>query len=111
MHIHYLNTSSFLCQPLLPGHSAYTLRFDEILATDGDASQFLTVIRGSVYDLKAFEARHPGGDVIRLSMARDASILYESYHPASSAARLAPYKVGTCADAPQVPRWSEMVVD
>ena len=55
-----------------------------------------------MYDLKDFEARHPGGDVIRLSMARDASILYESYHPASSAARLAPYKVGTCADAPQV---------
>jgi predicted heme/steroid binding protein len=77
--------------------------YEEIAATDGDFSQFLTVIRGQVYDLREFWLRHPGGtDVIRLAAGRDSSVLFESYHPLSAQKRLEQYKVGVCVD-PKVP--------
>lgn len=85
----------------LDGLREYT--YEEITATDGDFTQFLTVIRGQVYDLREFWQRHPGGaDVIRLAAGRDSSVLFESYHPLSAQKRLEPYKVGVCAD-PKVP--------
>lgn len=75
-------------------------KYSDVTATEKDESQFLTVIRGKVYDLSNFVARHPGGDVIRLAAGRDASILFESYHPRGMASKLAPFQIGTCQDAP-----------
>jgi cytochrome b involved in lipid metabolism len=34
--------------------------YAEIAATEKDESQFLTCIRGKVYDLKDFVSKHPG---------------------------------------------------
>lgn len=39
------------------------------------------VVHGRVLDISEFANRHPGGDVILLAAGRDASVLFETYHP------------------------------
>jgi len=38
-------------------------------------------VHGRVLDLTDFAARHPGGDAILLAAGRDATVLFETYHP------------------------------
>lgn len=38
-------------------------------------------VHGTVIDVTAFANHHPGGDIILLSAGRDATILFETYHP------------------------------
>lgn len=47
-----------------------------------------TVIRGKVYDISEWANNHPGGTVIRLAFARDATALVESYHHVPSIAKV-----------------------
>lgn len=47
----------------------------------GAADRKITVIRGKVYDVTDFAKHHPGGDqLLNLAVARDATIMFESYH-------------------------------
>ena len=57
-------------------------------------------VRGSVYDLTAFADRHPGGrTMLLLAAGRDATELFESYHPDTSLVEpvLAKYEAGALA--------------
>lgn len=38
-------------------------------------------VHGKVLDITSFAKRHPGGDLILLAAGKDASILFETYHP------------------------------
>mmetsp|Transcript_31137 Transcript_31137/g.45576 ORF Transcript_31137/g.45576 Transcript_31137/m.45576 type:complete len:549 (+) Transcript_31137:112-1758(+) len=38
-------------------------------------------VHGKVLSITDFAARHPGGDVILLASGRDATVLFETYHP------------------------------
>mmetsp|Transcript_47333 Transcript_47333/g.143336 ORF Transcript_47333/g.143336 Transcript_47333/m.143336 type:complete len:142 (+) Transcript_47333:302-727(+) len=40
-----------------------------------------TAVHGRVLDVSDFASRHPGGDTILLAAGRDASVLFETYHP------------------------------
>ena len=64
------------------------------------ASQ-LWKIHGHYYDLEAFLARHPGGDVIELGRGRDCTELWESVHLLSDTPRtlLARFRVEPPVDA------------
>lgn len=42
-----------------------------------------TVINDRVYDITSFLRTHPGGSIIRLAAGRDATSLYQAYHPHS----------------------------
>lgn len=39
------------------------------------------LVNGRVLDISDFAHRHPGGDTILLAAGRDASVLFETYHP------------------------------
>ena len=39
-------------------------------------------VHGRVLDITNFAGRHPGGDLILLSAGKDATVLFETYHPA-----------------------------
>jgi len=67
-----------------------------------------TIIRGNVYDLTSFIARHPGGDEILRACGTDATTLFESRtsesgetigsgtpHSASAQSQLESLKIGT----------------
>ena len=43
-----------------------------------------TIINSKVYDLTDFLSTHPGGPILRLAIGREATELYQSYHPRSS---------------------------
>jgi len=56
----------------------------EVRRHDGRDGSYWTAIYGTVYDISHFMTQHPGGsDVIRLAAGRDATCLFESYHPGS----------------------------
>lgn len=70
-----------------------------------------TTIRGSVYDLTSFVARHPGGDEILRACGTDATTLFETRttadgeavgsgtgHSDSAASQLSSLKIGTLAN-------------
>jgi len=38
-------------------------------------------VHGKVLDITDFAKRHPGGDLILLAAGKDASVLFETYHP------------------------------
>jgi len=42
-----------------------------------------TAIRNNVYDISEFIHKHPGGSVLRLAAGREATCLFESYHPSA----------------------------
>jgi len=49
-----------------------------------------------VYDITSFIKSHPGGDVIGLAAGRDATVLFETYHPTGAPVKvLAKYAIGT----------------
>jgi len=57
----------------------------------------LLAVRGGVYDLTRFADKHPGGrKMLHLAAGRDATVLFECYHPDTSKVEpvLAKYKVG-----------------
>lgn len=60
-----------------------------------------TVVRNQVIDITQFSKRHPGGDIILLSAGRDATVLFQTYHPRGvSQSLLDKLQVGTLADRP-----------
>jgi len=38
-------------------------------------------VHGKVLDITNFATRHPGGDIILLAAGKDATVLFETYHP------------------------------
>ena len=59
-------------------------------------------IHGKVYDITAFIPTHPGGSIIRTSIGRDATILYETHHNLLDVSKinliLDKYLIGEIAD-------------
>jgi len=51
------------------------------LASHNTPKDSWCAIYDGVYDITKFAKRHPGGDVILLASGRDATVLFESYHP------------------------------
>ena len=64
------------------------ISWDEIRDADGRDGKSWAVVNGRVIDLGAFRKRHPGGDVIRICLGREATDLVEMYHPLQSRARV-----------------------
>mmetsp|Transcript_15998 Transcript_15998/g.26142 ORF Transcript_15998/g.26142 Transcript_15998/m.26142 type:complete len:482 (+) Transcript_15998:50-1495(+) len=53
-------------------------------------------VHGNVYDVTNFSNVHPGGDLILLAAGKDASILFETYHPKGVPdAVLRKYRIGS----------------
>jgi len=67
-------------------------------------------VRGKVYNVTSWVSKHPGGvDTIVLNGGRDATQLFEAYHPIKVYSMLAPYYVGEItanADNPDFPPMS-----
>lgn len=58
----------------------------ELQLNDGRSGRIWMALHGGVvYDLTEFLNVHPGGEVMRLGAGRDATILFESYHPGGAA--------------------------
>ena len=51
------------------------------LSSHNNPQNAWAAIHGRVVDLTDFASRHPGGDVILLAAGRDATALFETYHP------------------------------
>lgn len=58
-----------------------TFKTEDVLKHNSPTSAWCSV-HGRVLDITEFAKRHPGGDVILLSAGKDATILFETYHPA-----------------------------
>lgn len=74
---------------------------------EGDA---WLAIRGQVYDVTSWVNAHPGGkDTILLNSGRDATQLFEAYHPVWVSKTLERYRVGSLIDSehPTFPPMSE----
>lgn len=70
----------------------------EEVAAHNTAESAWIAIHGNVYDVTAFVDSHPGGrELLLLSVGREATDLFLSYHPFTTkpAAVLAKYKIGT----------------
>lgn len=81
-------------QPHARRSKVYTLAE---LERHNTASSLKVAVRGKVYDLTSFLSRHPGGRIMLLLAAgRDATALFESYHPNTAKVEplLAKYEVG-----------------
>ncbi|MES1911892.1 MAG: hypothetical protein MHM6MM_004254 [Cercozoa sp. M6MM] len=61
------------------------IKWSEVEQHDGreDAAPW-TVVDGVVYDASDLVRRHPGGDVVRIALGREATSLVQSYHPPAS---------------------------
>ncbi|KAJ3354788.1 hypothetical protein GGF32_002358 [Allomyces javanicus] len=69
------------------------------LAQHNTPASLWVAIRGHVYDLTDFVARHPGGtDVLFFVAGRDATQLFEIYHPLKTRNMLHKYAIGTLTD-------------
>jgi len=66
-------------------------------------------VRDRVYDVSKWIKKHPGGvDTIALNAGRDATQLFEAYHPCRVFAMLDAYYVGELESDPSHPRFPEM---
>jgi len=80
--------------------------YKEVQKHNGFGGSHWTVIDGEVYDISNFVNQHPGGPIILLSAGRNATTLFESYHPGTSRPKvLATLKskakhMGRCVDIP-----------
>jgi len=71
-------------------------------------------IRGKIYDVTSWLNKHPGGkDNLLLNGGRDATQLFESYHPIQVHSLLTAYEVGdlTTFEYPQFPPMSPLFID
>jgi len=87
------------------------ISWDE-LAKHNTSSDCWLAIRGRVYDVTSWIPKHPGGnDTIVLNGGRDATQLFEAYHPAKVQTMLANYDIGGIekydVDHPAFPPMSE----
>jgi linoleoyl-CoA desaturase len=57
---------------------------DELARHDGRDGTYWMEIQGDVYDVTSFVPRHPGRGLLRLGAGRQATTLFESYHPGRS---------------------------
>lgn len=57
------------------------LTMAEVATHDGRDGSYWLEVQGEVYDMSAFVARHPGGELIRLGAGRHGTTLFEAYHP------------------------------
>lgn len=89
--------------------SGYTLKELSQYAhvSKSPTGQILTAVNSKVIDITKFVKNHPGGDLILLAAGRDATVLWETYHPActpgSSASKrmsavLKKYEIGSLVD-------------
>lgn len=62
----------------LASHNTPASAWCAVHSTDSDGNY---VSGHAVLDITSFAARHPGGDLILLSAGKDASVLFETYHP------------------------------
>ncbi|MEZ4402375.1 MAG: fatty acid desaturase [Kofleriaceae bacterium] len=92
-----------------PSTTPPTVTLDELARHDGRDGRAWMAIAGEVYDVSAFAPKHPGGDLLSLGAGRDATILFEAYHPGPALdharralAKQAP-RVGTVALAERAP--------
>ena len=71
------------------------------LAKRNTATNCCVAIRGKVYDVTNFLTQHPGGwDMLYLNGGKDATALFEAYHPDYVAkTRLEPLLIGTLEDS------------
>jgi predicted heme/steroid binding protein len=53
----------------------------EEVATYNSPQRAYAAVHGTVLDVTAFAKAHPGGDLILLAAGRDATVLFETYHP------------------------------
>ncbi len=53
----------------------------EELQSHNEPKSAWTLVNDKVIDLTEFSKRHPGGDIILLSAGRDATVLFNTYHP------------------------------
>jgi len=80
--------------------------FEEVQKHNGIGESHWTVINEEVYDISDFIQQHPGGIIIRIASGRDATTLFESYHPGTSMPKImATLKskakhLGRCEDLP-----------
>eukprot|EP00854_Cymbomonas_tetramitiformis_P010977 gene10977-12983_t len=66
-----------------------------------------TAVHGRVLDISQFVDKHPGGQVIKLAAGRDATVLFETYHPNGvSMAVLDKYEIGKLEKSPFAPYYS-----
>mmetsp|Transcript_11403 Transcript_11403/g.15797 ORF Transcript_11403/g.15797 Transcript_11403/m.15797 type:complete len:548 (-) Transcript_11403:456-2099(-) len=54
---------------------------NEELRSHNNPSNAWCAVHGKVLSISDFAKRHPGGDVILLASGRDATVLFETYHP------------------------------
>mmetsp|Transcript_23878 Transcript_23878/g.34235 ORF Transcript_23878/g.34235 Transcript_23878/m.34235 type:complete len:507 (+) Transcript_23878:47-1567(+) len=62
-----------------PSERTFTLK--ELASSYNTPKNAYASVHGTVIDITAFASRHPGGDIILLSAGRDATVLFETYHP------------------------------
>ncbi|MCB9714481.1 MAG: fatty acid desaturase [Myxococcales bacterium] len=64
-----------------------TYTMEEVARHDGRDGTYWTVVDGEVYDLGEFMPKHPGRGLLKLAAGRQATPLFESYHPGPSLER------------------------
>ena len=96
-----LRTESFrlLLQSLLVA-SAHVPRNPPIPATE-----YRLALHGEVYDITEFAARHPGGKVILEYVGRDATDVFESFHPPHVMHMLKKMRVGPVTPRADADPW------
>eukprot|EP00123_Amoebidium_parasiticum_P000149 comp10384_c0_seq1/m.5162 comp10384_c0_seq1/g.5162 ORF comp10384_c0_seq1/g.5162 comp10384_c0_seq1/m.5162 type:complete len:449 (-) comp10384_c0_seq1:695-2041(-) len=66
------------------------------LAEHNVPGDMFLAIRGKVYDVTEFSKRHPGGfDVLQVAAGRDATQVFETYHPFETKKNLEKFEIGT----------------
>eukprot|EP01118_Nematostelium_gracile_P009367 TRINITY_DN3148_c0_g1_i1.p1 TRINITY_DN3148_c0_g1~~TRINITY_DN3148_c0_g1_i1.p1 ORF type:complete len:448 (+),score=87.19 TRINITY_DN3148_c0_g1_i1:72-1415(+) len=89
------------------------ITWDE-LAKHNVANDCWFVVRGKVYNVTSWIPKHPGGsDTIVLNGGRDATQLFEAYHPIKIYSMLNPYYVGDIqydGDHPHFPPMSKFYI-
>ncbi|KAI9199497.1 delta5 fatty acid desaturase [Polychytrium aggregatum] len=72
---------------------------EQLAAHNTDASLWVA-IRGMVYDVTQFANRHPGGkDMLRIAAGRDATQMFEMYHPLETSKLLSKFRIGRLVSA------------
>ncbi|CZR63808.1 related to Delta(5) fatty acid desaturase [Phialocephala subalpina] len=86
----------------------------EQLRSAGTSERAWVAIRGKVYDVTEFAARHPGGrDFLMATVGRDATAMFESLHDPKAIKVLAKRQIGTLieSDMPQYPTQTPFQVE
>jgi fatty acid desaturase/predicted heme/steroid binding protein len=86
-----------------------TIKFEEFCKHNVESDCWMAV-RGRVYDVTSWIPKHPGGvDTITLNGGRDATQIFESYHPIKAFPVLEKYYIGELdhSEYPQFPPMSK----